>query len=235
VPPRRQLISFAPDLYFPNVVEWANRYARPDNPLFIPESGRANAVDLEANALYAYGQLNAMGYSVYAPEFLKQDQQRTLGQAYRIIDQLTPLILAYQGTGHIVGIRAPSNFSGTVDLTSQQFTLGGYTFQIHFREPASMSVGAKVEPEISGAHGGLIIQTGSNDFLVAGIGMVITFSASGKSDTLAGIDSIWEGGFMNGAWTPGRELNGDDDNQGRSLRMPAGEFTIRRVRLYRYH
>jgi beta-galactosidase GanA len=226
---------FAPDLYFPNVVEWANRYARPDNPLFIPESGRANAEELGTNALYAYGQLNAMGYSVYAPEFLKPDQQEALGHAYGIIDQLTTLMLAYQGTSHMVGIRAPSNFAGTVDLTPQQFALGGYTFQIHFREPASISVGAKVEPEIPGAHGGLIIQTGPNDFLVAGIGMVITFASRGKSGALAGIDSIWEGSFLNGPWTPRRELNGDDDNQGRYLRMPAGEFTIRRVRLYRYH
>ena len=64
--------------------------------------------------------------------------------------------------------------------------------------------------------------------------MVITIAASGKSGALAGIDSIWEESFVNGTWTPKRELNGDDDNQGRYLRMPAGEFTIRRVRLYRY-
>ncbi|HTU50845.1 MAG TPA: DUF5597 domain-containing protein [Acidobacteriaceae bacterium] len=225
---------FAPDLYFPNVVEWANRYARPHNPLFIPESGRADAANLGANAFYAYGQLNAMGYSVYAPEFLKPEEQQTLGRAYAVIDQLTPLILANQGTPRMVGIRAPSNFAGTVDLTPQQFTLGGYTFLVHFREPASISVGAKVEPEIPGAHGGMIIQTGPNDFLVAGTGMVITFAAASEPGSLAGIDSIWEGNFVNGTWTPGRELNGDDDNQGRSLRMPAGQFTIRRVRLYRY-
>jgi uncharacterized protein DUF5597 len=49
------------------------------------------------------------------------------------------------------------------------------------------------------------------------------------------IDSIWEGSFVNSAWVPGRNLNGDDDNQGRYLRMPAGKFTIQRVRLYQYH
>ena len=119
---------FAPDLYFPNVVEWANRYAQPNNPLFIPESGRADAADLGANALYAYGQLNAMGYSVYAPEFLKPEEQKALGQTYSVIDQLTPLILANQGTGRMVGIRAPSDFNGTVDLAPQQFTVGKYTF-----------------------------------------------------------------------------------------------------------
>ena len=226
---------FAPDLYFPNVVEWANRYAQSDNPLFIPESGRANTAELGANAFYAYGQLNAMGYSVYAPEFLKPEEQKALGQAYSVIDQLTPLILANQGTGRMVGIRAPSDFNGTVDLAPQQFTVGEYTFLVHFREPAPISVGAKVEPEIPGAHGGLIIQTGPDDFLVAGTGMVITFAAGKKPGTFAGIDSIWEGNFVNGIWEPGRELNGDDDNQGRYLRLPADEFTIRRVHLYRYH
>ena len=226
---------FAPDLYFPNVVEWANRYSQPHNPLFIPESGRASAADLGANALYAYGQLNAMGYSVYAPEFLQPEEQQALGRAYRIIDQLTPLILASQGTGRMIGIRAPADFAGTVDLAQQQFTLGGYTFFVHFREPASISMGAKVEPEIPGVHGGLILQLGPDDFLVAGTGMVITFMTHGEPGTLAGIDSIWEGNFVDGAWRPGRELNGDDDNQGRYLRMPAGEFTMRRARLYHYH
>ena len=75
-----------------------------------------------------------------------------------MIDQLTPLILANQGTGRMVGIRAPSNFNGTVDLAPQQITLGEYTFRVHFREPASISIGAKVESEIPGVHGGLIIK-----------------------------------------------------------------------------
>ena len=226
---------FAPDLDFPNVVEWANRYARAGNFLFIPESGRANAAELGANAFYAYGQLNSMGYADYAPEFLNPENQQALGQAYEIIDQLTPLILANQGTGHMIGIRAPSSFDSTVDLTPQQLTLGGYNFMVHFREPAPISIGAKVEPEIPGVHGGLIIQMGPDDFLVAGAGMVITFATNREPRSLAGIDSIWEGNFVNGAWTPGRELNGDEDNQGRYLRMPGDEFTIRRLHLYRYH
>jgi hypothetical protein len=106
---------------------------------------------------------------------------------------------------------------------------------VHFKEPAPISVGAKAETDIPGAHGGLIIQLGPDDFLVAGTGMIVTFGVQGDNKALAGIDSIWEGTFVNGAWVPGRNLNGDDDNQGRYLRLPRDRFTIRRVRLYQYH
>ena len=224
----------SPDLYFPNFIEWAREYVRPGNPLFIPETGRVSAAEMAANALYAYGQLNTMGFSVYAPEFLKPEDQQALSDAYQVIDQLTPLILAKQGTGQMVGIRAPANFEGAVDLTEQQFTLGDFTFTAHFRQPAPVSIGARAEPDMAGPHGGLIIQLAADDFLVAGSGMVITFGVRGDVDAHAGIDSIWEGNYVNGVWTPGRNLNGDDDNQGRSLRLPSDRFPICRVRLYPY-
>jgi len=133
-----------------------------------------------------------------------------------------------------VSIRAPSQFDGTVDLAPQQFTLGDYTFNVQFKEPAPISVGAKADTDSPGAHGGLIIQLDSDDFLVAGTGMIITFGVHDSGQSFAGIDSIWEGSFVDGVWTPGRNLNGDDDNQGRYLRMSAGKFTMRRVRLYHY-
>jgi len=135
----------------------------------------------------------------------------------------------------MIGIRAPASFDGSVDLAPQQFTLGNYTFDVHFKEPAPISIGAKTEVPMPGAHGGLIIQTGPDEFLVAGTGMIVTFGTHGQGNAIAGIDSIWEGRFVNGTWVAGRNLNGDDDNQGRYLRMPSGQFTIRRVRLYRYH
>lgn len=224
----------APDLYFPNFVEWAKRYVVPGNPLFIPETGRVSAAEMSADAMFAYSALNSMGFSVYAPEFLNPGEQQVLGKAYTVIEQLTPLILANQGTGRLVGIRTPSSFDGTADMAPQMFTLGDYTFNVHFKEQTSISTGATSETEQSEAHGGLIIQLGADDFLVAGTGMTITFGLRDEK-SLAGIDSIWEGSFVSGAWTPGRNLNGDDDNQGRYLRLPANLFTIRRVRLYHYH
>jgi beta-galactosidase GanA len=135
----------------------------------------------------------------------------------------------------MVGIRAPVQFDGTVDLDAQQFTLGDYILAVHFKEPAPISIGAKTETEMPGAHGGLIIQTGPDEFLVAGTGMIVDFEAHGPGANVAGIESIWEGRFVKGGWVPGRNLNGDASNQGRHLRVPSGEFTIRRMRLYRTH
>jgi beta-galactosidase GanA len=81
------------------------------------------------------------------------------------------------------------------------------------------------------AHGGLIIRLGVDEYLVAGKGMIVTFSTEGVT---AGIESIWEGSYVDGRWLPGRLLNGDESHQGRHLRIPENEFGIQRVRLYRY-
>lgn len=232
------LDMISPDIYFPNFKEWAGRYAVPGNPLFIPESGRADAAQLAADGLYAYAQLNSMGFSVYAPEFLSADNAKSLGQAYDVIQQLTPLILAHQGTGQLIGILPAASFGGTVDLDPQTVTLGGYTFTATFRRGWPPAAPGHEQPPIPGAHGAMILQLGPNDFLVAGTGMFLSFGVSGAGKTgghaQAGIDSIWEGTYVNGVWTPGRNMNGDDDNQGRWLSLPSGEFAIRRVKLYRY-
>ncbi len=225
----------SPDLYFANFVEWASRYARPDNPLFIHETGRVSAAEIAENGFWAIAHLNAMGFSPYAPEYLSDDEQKVLGNAYSVLRQLSPLILAAQGTGRMVGVRPPTAFDGTQDLSPQKFTLGHYTFDVHFKNPPPISIGQRDEVEMPGSHGGLIIQTGPDEFIVAGTGMIVYFGTSGVADPLAGIESVWEGRYVNGAWIPGRLLNGDETNQGRQLRVPTGQFTIHRVRLYHYH
>ena len=225
----------SPDLYFPNFTEWALRYAVPGNPYFIPETGRVSAAEMAANGFWAFSRLNAMGFSPYAPEFLSEAEQKMLGEGYDILAQLSPQILTAQGSGRLVGIRPPVAFDGTVDLTAQKITLGHYTFDVRFKLPPPISTGAREEVEMPGAHGGFILQTGPEEFLVAGTGMIMYFATAGISDPIAGIESIDEGKFVNGVFVPGRRLNGDENNQGRQLQVPTGRFTIHRVRLYHYH
>ena len=72
-----------------------------------------------------------------------------------------------------------------------------------------------------------------DEFYVGGTGLVITFKPK-RSGLRAGILNIYEGKFVNGKWQPGRRMNGDQDHQGRHLRIPQGEYGIQRVKLYTY-
>lgn len=75
---------------------------------------------------------------------------------------------------------------------------------------------------------------GADEFLIAGTGIVVTFTPNGAGDPIAGILSANEGRFVDGRWVPGRRMNGDQTHQGRHVSLGADAFTIQRVRLYRY-
>jgi len=109
-------------------------------------------------------------------------------------------------------------------------TIGSYEFTVTFVDTQSPKAEQK-----TASHGGLIIQIGPEDYLVAGKGMIVTARPVGDGPPLAGIDSAWEGTFdARGAWVPDRLLNGDQTHQGRHLQLAPGSFQIQRVRFYRY-
>ena len=122
----------------------------------------------------------------------------------------------------------------------QQLELNGYVLSATFERAASAALaeGAVIDPAgASGAPawpaGGLVIATGPDEFLFAGIGLTVTF-ATPRPGEQAGILSVEEGRFVNGTWESVRWLNGDQTHQGRHLRLEPGRFTIQRIRLYRY-
>ena len=80
----------------------------------------------------------------------------------------------------------------------------------------------------------MIIQTGPEEYLVAGRGAVLTFQPLGAGPPIAGIDTAWEEVLSNGRLVRRRLLNGDETHQGRHVRLPADALTVRRVTLYRY-
>jgi beta-galactosidase GanA len=219
----------APDIYFPSFVDLATRYRRPDNPLFIPEANNAQKAEVPANAFYAFGKLDAIGFAPFSIEAVDERPASPLAQAYAVLEQLAPAILASQGLGRMSGFKPRVLEDGTVIDLPVTETIGDYRFTVSFVDTQS----PKVEQDTA-AHGGLIIQIGPEEYLVAGEGMIITFKPAGEG--LAGIDSAWEGSFdAKGKWIAGRLLNGDQTHQGRHLRLAPGQFQIQRVRLYRYH
>jgi hypothetical protein len=82
--------------------------------------------------------------------------------------------------------------------------------------------------------GGIIIQLGADEFIVAGSGLIVTFQSLNPERPLAGILSIDEGVYERDVWKAGRRLNGDQSHQGRHMRLPYRDFGIQRVTLYQY-
>ncbi len=221
----------APDIYFPNFIEWTRRYVRDGNPLFIPEALRS--VDAAVNSMYAFAAHDAIGFSPFAIESIPEPAAGLLAVSNDIVSQLTPLILEHQGRGTMTGLLQENPDS----RQPQQLRLNGYVLNATFERasPPSLPDGATAtssQPPRWPA-GGLVIATGPDEFLFAGIGVTVTFDSM-EAGSQAGILSVEEGRFVNGKWENTRWLNGDQTHQGRQLRLEPGRFSIQRIKLYRY-
>ncbi len=119
---------------------------------------------------------------------------------------------------------------GTVVDMPVTEVIGNFTSFVSFIDTQS----APSDQNIA-AHGGVIIQTAAEDYIVAGQSIIVTFTPAGDGLGSTGIDSNREGTFdAQGAWIAGRLLNRDQTHQGRHLRLPPDEFRSQRVRLYQY-
>ncbi|MGD0598104.1 MAG: DUF5597 domain-containing protein [Sedimentisphaerales bacterium] len=214
-----QIDFLAPDIYFPNFVEWIGKFDRSGNPVFIPEVGRGS--ENPANAFYAIGRHNAMGFSPFAVEsFIKPDFE--LAQAYGVLSQLAPLILENQGKGTITGVLVDSN------NPTQQIRLGDYKLNIKL----DAGWGKPVTPGM--LTGSIIISVGPDEYIIAGKSQVITFEPDTPGEPIAGIGLIQRGRFVKGRWVTDLWLNGDESHQGRHLRLSPERYDIQRIKLYRY-
>jgi beta-galactosidase GanA len=217
---------FSPDIYFQNFAEWCRKYNRSGNPLFIPEA--RNDPQAAANVFYAIGQHDAIGFCPFSIESISDAENDPLGKAYDVLSQLTPIILKNQGQGTMAGALLDK------DNQRQQVKLGNYELKVSHDYTWGWSSGAGESGQWPRA-GGIFISTGPDQYIIAGTGIIVTFSPISPGDPIAGIASIQEGQFVDGQWVPGRWMNGDQSHQGRHLRIPAGGFGIQHIKLYRYH
>ncbi len=224
-----QIDFLSPDIYFPDFVEWSTKYYIPldgksnySNPLFIPEVGNDQSA---ANAFYAFGQLNAMGYSPFSIESLNDPENNQVSKGYEILGQLTPLIIAKQGMGTMAGVLLDSVYQ------TAEIKLGDYIFNFH--HAYSWRYAPHTEGE-NPRYGGMIIMISPDEFYIAGRGLIVTFETSSNDNSIAGIGSMEEGKFIDGKWIAGRHMNGDQSHQGRHMDLPGNTFSIQKVRLYKY-
>ena len=214
----------SPDFYNPRFKYYNDLYVRRNNPLFIPEI-RLEPSD-GAKALYAIGHYSAIGFSPFSIKSANNPSEDPVAKSYSILSQLAPEILKYQGTGKIEGVLLDTQ------IKRQEIILGDYKLMVSHDHTLGWSPGS--ENPLWPMAGGIIMQTGKDDFIIAGTGIVITFSVEGAAALSAGILRADEGKYENGQWKAGRRMNGDQDHQGRHIRIPIGEWGIQRVSLYQY-
>ncbi|WNB86068.1 DUF5597 domain-containing protein [Cellulomonas sp. ATA003] len=227
----------APDIYFPNFIEWADRYVRSGNPLFIPEALRS--VDAAANALYAYGKHAAIGFSPFGIETIEETPARLLAASYDVVRQLTPLLVQHAGKGTMTGLLPPADDQ----RVPHRVPLGDVVLAARYERIAAPSLADGVINEVGDRAkdttrlpaGAIVIATGPDELVVGGIGVTLTFDPVDAGTETVGILSCEEGRYDDaGVWQHRRWLNGDQTHQGRHVRLEPGRFAIQRVRLYRY-
>lgn len=212
-----------PDFYNPDFTYWNDLYTRQGDALLIPE------IRLDQNngakAFYAIGHYGALGFSPFSIDGTSRPEQETVGKAYKVLRPLLPLISLANVKKQLAG--------ALVDKTNpeQKITLGDFVLTV--KHDYTMGWSPNAQDDYWPEGGATIIQTGPEDFYVAGTGVVITL-AHKNPQKLVGLASIFEGDFVDGKWRSGRNLNGDENHQGRHLRINTGDYSIQKLRVYTY-
>jgi beta-galactosidase GanA len=214
----------SPDFYNPDFKDWCDLYTRQDNPLFIPEHRFDSTV--AAKTAYTFGHYEAIGFSPFSIESTKNPESEPLGKMYYLLQQLTPIITANEGQHKIQAVLFDTENKESV------FQLGNYEFT--FKHSYTLGYEADSKKDKWDQTGALIIQTGENEFYLAGFGVVATFKNLKDPELTVGILKDEEGKFEDGKWKVNRYLNGDQTHQGRHIRIFVNDISIQRFELYNY-
>jgi hypothetical protein len=213
----------APDIYRLDFPQQAAFYNRPDNVLFVAETGIAPYY-----APYAFTTLagmNGIGYTPFGidhgyefKEGALTDDQAALEENYRVLRPLLPLIARNRYNGTLFPI-----VLDTYRHEALAIPLGdSLTAVVHFDEKFVAETQAH-------RSGGIIIKLAADKFIVAGEGFHVNFAELRGVTRDSEYLSIEEGTFDGEKWVTERVLNGDEENTTLLLRQPR----ILQVRLNR--
>ena len=215
---------YSPDIYWPNFAYWIDCYRFKGNAVFVPEARLESA---PYNALYAYGETKAFGFSPFGVDSMQSTAQGSTGphmdEVYAALDSMSDMLLTAQAANRTRGLVLHSDSP----RPTQTVSLGGYLFE------ATLSRSWPNKTLLADDGAMMIVQSGPGEFYIAGSGLSVTFLRDPDVDSkLSGIASIEEVDRVAGTWTIVRRLNGDQSNQGRQLSMAAHEIHVYRVNLY---
>ena len=216
---------YSPDIYWPNFEYWIDRYRFKGNAVFVPEARMDSA---PFNALYAYGEAKAFGFSPFGIDSVQSSNAEStspsVADVYDVLGQLSDMLLPGQVSGNVRALVLHKDSP----RPTRTVALGGYLFEAAL----SRTWPARTLATDDGAM--IAIQSKPNEFYIGGSGLTISFARDPDTDNkLSGIASIEEvRRDASGGWATQRPLNGDQSNQGRQLSMDPHRMRIYRVKLY---
>jgi beta-galactosidase GanA len=214
----------APDFYNPNFRHWCDLYTSQGDPLFVPEHAFDQTV--AAKALFTFGHYQGLGFSPFSIEDATNPEEHHLSKVYKLISQIAHLIAQNHGQNRIDGVLLDR------EVKENNFRLGEYEFSV--KHSYTLGYEANSRNDKWEQAGAIFIQTGPDEFYVAGSGVVITFKNLENPKVNVGILKVDEGRFENNSWNIIRHLNGDQTHQGRHVRIMFGDWSVLRFELYNY-
>ena len=243
----------APDLYDNGFTDWVARYKLHNNPLFIPEIRLTD--NNSVRAFYIFGEHDAIGISPFSIEDGSDSPNSPLVQSYAKLTELMPLLTKYQGKGLMKGLLFDSENKERI-IADDDLTITARHFFTLPWDPHATN--GSIWPE----GGGILLKLSKNEYIVAGSGIVLEFAKTSEKQTIEKQKQLGEDGFAlrndqiktkhdkfkgmrcgigyvdevkvdkDGKLHYVRRLNGDQDHQGRHVRISVGDFKILHVQLY---
>lgn len=189
--------------------ETMRAYHRPDNPLWIPETGRSDSFG--KFLFYALGD-GAIGFSPFGVDpsgwnILGDEPWKAHARNFALIAPMNREIAQLEFDGKIkTAVEEPGQTSEEVDFGNWQATVA-----FGFPQPDGRRA-----PGTKDAHGAALIgQLGPDEFLVTGIDASVNFHLPGKLPWIRSeVLSAEQGSYENGEWKPVKWWNGDETDRG---------------------
>lgn len=209
----------APDIYMPEYASYTTvleRYARPDNALFVAETGNAPEY---ARYLFATLGHNGIGWVPFGMDYTPYGNW-PLGVKRTTPETIAPFALVFAQVNQGMREFAKAASEGRLRGVSEQPGVTEQHVRLNDRWNASIAYGlphfwfqgeAPGNPEPIG--GALIAELGPDEFLVTGVHARVTIHPTAEGEALI-YDRVEEGRYVDGEWMFQRNWNGDQTDYG---------------------
>ena len=246
----------APDLYDNGFTDWVAKYKLHNNPLFIPEIKLTD--NNGVRAFYIFGEHDAIGISPFSIEDGSDSPNAPLVKSYKTLKESMPLLTRYQGKGVMKGLLFDQENKERILYQDDLKIICRHFFTLPWdpraRDGSTWPEGGgillRLAPnEYIVAGSGIVIEfekTTEKQAKAQALGEDGFAQAGGKGEKVTSDKVTWKGARCgigsvdevkvneDGTFSYIRRLNGDQDHQGRHVRISVGDFRILHVKLYEY-